>query len=252
MSLPHWPMVPTPDSKVWSDPARRLDESVDFFPDMVAYMDKVVGRFVDGIDRLGLQDNTLILFYGDNGTDRRITSKLEGEDVQGGKATPAQSGIRVPLIARWPAVIEGGQTTSDLIDASDFLPTFAELAGTQVPADWMSDGVSFAPRLKGLSGTGREWAFFWYDPRPGWDKERYSRHIFALDHKYKLFSDGRFFDIRGAGVREVALDPRQLPDDARAARAKLQQAIDQTLQPPQSPAARALVDAFGNPIDRKN
>ncbi len=252
MSLPHWPMVPTPDSEEWADPAQRLDESTDYFPDMVAYMDKVVGRFVDGIDKLGLKDNTLVLFYGDNGTDRRITSKLGDKDVQGGKATPAQTGIRVPLIARWPAAIKGGRTSSDLIDASDFLPTLAELAGTQIPKDWQHDGVSFAPQFKDQSGTKRDLAFFWYDPRPGWDKKRYSRHIFALDHNYKLFSDGRFFDIRGEGVREVALDPDELSAEAKAARTKLQRVIDQTMRPPVSPAAKVLVDAFGDPVERKN
>ena len=252
MALPHWPMVPTPDSKVWADPARRLDESTEYFADMVAYMDKVVGRFVDGIDSLGLGDNTLILFYGDNGTDRRITSKLGNRDVQGGKATPAQTGIRVPLIARWPAAIKGGRTTSDLIDASDFLPTLAELAGTRIPDDWQHDGISFGPQLKGKLGTKRDWAFFWYDPRPGWDKERYSRHIFALDHNHKLFSDGRFFDIRGEGVREVALDAKQLSAEAKAARTKLQRVIDEKMRPPLSAAAKVVVDAFGDPVSQKN
>ncbi len=156
MALPHWPMVPTPDSKVWSDPSKRLDESTEYFPDMVAYMDKVVGRFVDGIDKLGLRDNTLVLFYSDNGTDRRITSKLGSEDVQGGKATPAQTGIRVPLIARWPGVIAANRTNSDLIDASDFLPTIAQLADTNIPGDWQHDGLSFAPQLKGKPGTKRD------------------------------------------------------------------------------------------------
>lgn len=249
MALPHWPMVPTPDSDVWSDPSKRLDESTEYFPDMVAYMDKLVGRFADGIDRIGLRDNTLVLFYCDNGTDRRITSKLGDVDVQGGKATPQQSGIRVPLIARWPGIIKAGQTNSDLIDASDFLPTLAELAGTKIPGDWQHDGVSFAPQLEGKSGTKRDWCFFWYDPRPGWDKERYSRHIFALDHSYKLFSDGRFFDIRGEGLREVALDPRQLSDKAKAARRKLQKVIDQSMRPPLSPAAETVVDAFGDPVE---
>jgi arylsulfatase A len=235
MALPHWPMVPTPDSEEWADPARRLDEGTEYFADMVAYMDKVVGRFVDGIDKLGLKDNTLVLFYGDNGTDRRITSKLGDQDVEGGKATPAQTGIRVPLIARWPVAIKGGRTTSDLIDASDFLPTLAELAGTQIPADWQHDGISFASQLKGQ-----------------WDKERYSRHIFALDHNYKLFSDGRFFDIRGEGVREVALDSGKLSDEAKAARTKLQRVIDRTMRPPISPAAKVVVDAFGDPVESKN
>ena len=251
MALPHWPMVPTPISKVWDeDPSRRLEESTDYFPDMVAYMDQLVGRLVDGLDELGLREDTLVLFYSDNGTDVRITSHLGDEVVPGGKATTKQSGIRVPLIASWPGGIEPGRVCEDLIDASDFLPTLADLGGAEVPEDWGTDGVSFAPQLVGEEGTPREWAFFWYDPRPGWDKERFSREIFALDHHYKLFDDGRFFDIAGTDtMREVALDPESLDSEAKAAHQKLREVIDQMMQPPLSEAARVEVDAFGDPIE---
>ncbi len=252
MSLPHWPMVPTPDSPIWTaDPTRQLEESVDYFPDMVAYMDKMVGGLVDGIAALELREKTLILFYSDNGTDRRVESVFRGESIRGGKATPAQTGIRVPLIASWPGVIAAGQTTDDLIDASDFLPTLAELAGARVPDDWVTDGLSFAPRLLGKAdrARGREAAFFWYDPRPGWDKESYTRHVFALDHRFKLFADGRFFDIAGDGFREEALDVGGLSPEAEAAKARLRSLIDAQMGEPLSPAAKTEVDAFGNPLD---
>lgn len=249
MALPHWPMVPTPDSKVWSDESRRLEESTDYFADMVAYMDKLVGRVVSGIDSLGLSDNTLVLFYSDNGTHRKIVSRMNGQDVRGGKALPLQTGIRVPLIASWPKTIKPEQTNSDLIDASDFLPTLADIAGTKIPADWHRDGVSFAPQLTGKAGPKRDWCFFWYDPRPGWDKDRYTRQIFALDHNYKLFSDGRLFDIKGTGVREVAIAAEQASPEAKQARAKLAEVIRRTMQSPISDSAKIVVDAFGNRLD---
>jgi len=250
MALPHWPMVPTPDSAVWSDPSRRLEESTDYFPDMVAYMDTIVGRLMDGLEALGLRENTLVLFYSDNGTDARITSMFGDEPVQGGKAEPLQTGIRVPLIANWPGTIEPGQLEDDLVDASDFLPTLADLAGSEIPADWYHDGLSFMPQLLGREEeiVRRDWCFFWYDPRPGWDKERFSRHIFALDHHHKLFADGRFFDIAGTGFREEPLDPADLSPRAEIARRKLRAVIDEMMTPPRSPAARIEVDAFGNPV----
>lgn len=182
---------------------------------------------------------------GDNGTDRRITSHLGDLEVPGGKATPAQTGIRVPLIANWPGGPAKGVVNSDLIDASDFLPTLAALSGREVPKNWPVDGRSFAEQLLGKPASNpRDWCFFWYDPRPGWDKEAYHRHIFALDHLYKLFSDGRFFDIEGVGVREVELGA----DDAPQARAKLQAAIAAMRREPLSAAAKTEVDAFGDPI----
>lgn len=248
MSLPHWPMTPTPHSASWTkEPGQRLEADVKNFPDMVAYMDTVVGNLVREIELLGLRDDTLILFYADNGTDVKITSHLNGVAVRGGKATPQQSGIRVPLIASWPGKIKPA-LNSDLIDPSDFLPTLVALAGRTIPAGLQTDGVSFAAPLLGIQGAPREAAFFWYDPRPGWDKEKFSRSIFALNHDYKLFSDGRMFDIAGTALREVPLDLKQLPAAALQARAKLQATIDRMMQPPFSPAARVEVNAYGDPL----
>ncbi len=250
MALPHWPMVPTPHSDDWKNPARRLDEDTKYFPDMVAYMDHTVKKLVTGIEKLGLKDRTLILFYSDNGTDRQIESEFRGQTIPGGKGAVTQNGIRVPLIAWWPGKIEAG-VCDDLIDPSDFLPTLAELANTKVPKGWQIDGVSFASQLFGQTGQPREWAFFWYDPRPGWDKAKFSRHVFALDHRYKLFSDGNFFHIEGDGFHEVALDAENLSNEARAAKAKLQSAIDRMMQPPLSPRVHHEVDAYGKPISSR-
>jgi arylsulfatase A len=249
MALPHWPMMPTPDSKAWKDPNRRLEEELPYFTDMVEYMDKLIGRIVKGVDDLGLTEKTLILFYSDNGTHLKITSRMNGEEIQGGKATTRQTGIRVPLIASWPGTIRNKQTNSDLIDASDFVPTLAELSGAKIPDCWHLDGQSFAPQLLGKPNKPREWCFFWYDPRPGWDKSRFNRHIFALDHNYKLFSDGRFYEIKGNGVRQVKLDINQLPLEAEQSRQKLQMAINQMMQPPLSSSAQILVDGYGNVIE---
>ena len=249
MALPHWPVNPTPISDAWKDSGRRLEESDEFFPDMVEYMDIVVGRLVDGISDLGLADDTLILFYSDNGTDRKVNSTFRGKQIQGGKNQTLQTGIRVPLIAYWPDKVSAG-VNSDLVEASDFLPTLAELAGNNVPDNWQIDGVSFAPQLSGERGTPRDFAFFWYDPRPGWDKDKFSRSIFALDHKHKLFSDGRMFDIEGDGLREVPVDPSKENKVQVAARSKLEAVIEKMMRPPMSANAQIEVDAYGEPVKK--
>lgn len=247
MALPHWPVNPTPDSEEWADPSKRLEESDHYFPDMVHYMDKVVGQLADGLAEAGLREKTLILFYSDNGTDTKVTSQFRGEAIQGGKASPLQTGIRVPLIARWSGKIEPRRICDDLIDASDFLPTMAELAGIEIPGDWPIDGVSFVPSFFGENAKAREASFFWYDPRPGWDKEKFSRHIFALDHHYKLFSDGRLFDISGDGFKEILIQG-ELSPEALAAKSRLQALIDENLSGPMSANAKIEVDAFGDPV----
>ena len=249
MALPHWPMNPTPSSEAWKDPSRRLEADEKYFPDMVEYMDTIVGRLVDGIEKLGLRDDTLILFYSDNGTDQRIYSRFKGKKVQGGKNRTTQTGIRVPLIANWPKGIKSG-LNSNLVESSDFLPTLAALAGKKVPSDWQIDGMSFEPQLFGDKGPVRDWAFFWYDPRPGWDKEKFSRSIFALDHDYKLFSDGRMYEISGLDLKEEQLDLSKLTPEAGVAREKLRGVIAKMMRGPISAAAKIEVNSYGRPVGK--
>lgn len=245
MALPHWPMVPTPISEDWKDPTKRHNADTTHFPDMVEYMDQLVGRIVKGIESLELRERTLVLFYSDNGTHLKITSKMGYLVVPGGKALPKQTGIRVPLIANWPGRLEPG-ARRQLVDSSDFLPTIAEIAGVAVPQDWFIDGQSFAQSLWDEGASGREMCFFWYDPRPGWDKDRFTRHIFALDHNHKLFSDGQMFAIDDLSPVE-----RRLADDndpaVNKARRKLKQYIDNMMQPPLSKAALTDPKEFGKP-----
>ena len=243
MALPHWPMVPTPDSVSWKDPTKRHEASTEHFPDMVRYMDKLVGRLVDEITSLELRENTLILFYSDNGTHLKITSNMGDLIVPGGKAMPKQSGIRVPLIANWPGRLEPG-TRRQLVDSSDFLPTLAELAGVPIPKDWFIDGQSFAQSLWDAKATGREMCFFWYDPRPGWDKDRFTRHIFAVDRKYKLFNKGQLYAIDDLTPEEYKARGSEQAD---AAKKKLQAYIDKMMQPPLSKAALTDAKEFGKP-----
>lgn len=110
------------------------------------------------MDQLGIRNEMLILLYSDNGKDRRIQSNFPGQRINGGKNTTVQTGIRVPLIAHWKGKIRPG-LQAELIEASDFLPTLASLAGKPVTEGWQIDGVSFAPQLMGQKGTSREWAF---------------------------------------------------------------------------------------------
>jgi arylsulfatase A-like enzyme len=239
MALPHWPVVPTPISDVWDDPSRRLENDLRYFPDMVKYMDILMGRLVEAVKNLELAEKTLILFYSDNGTDKKVISRMGDLEIPGGKGWPGQNGIRVPLIAWWPGTVEPG-ISHELVDASDFLPTLASLAGTEIPGDWYHDGKSFAHQLFGEEGKNRDHAFFWYDPRPGWDKSQFRRWIFALDHEFKLYSDGRMFDISGLTPTEMELDTANLTFSEKTARDKLENVIREMMKPPMS--ASAMID----------
>ena len=133
MALPHGPFVPTPDSPQWQQESRRHESDPAYFADMVAYMDKLVGRIVAHLDRLGLRRQTLVLFYADNGTHRMISSQLGNRTIQGGKGKTTDAGTRVPMIASWPGTVPAGVVSQDLIDSVDIYPTLAELAGIRLP-----------------------------------------------------------------------------------------------------------------------
>src|SRR6478672_3148143 len=124
MMLTHAPYQPTPDSPEWDPKAQgeKVNHDNKHFADMVAYMDKLVGKVVTKLDDLKIRDNTLIIFLGDNGTGKGVRSKLRGVEYPGGKGTTNARGMHVPLIANWPDHIHVG-VNDDLIDSTDFLPT---------------------------------------------------------------------------------------------------------------------------------
>jgi len=228
MVLTHGPFNPTPLSPEWKS-GNRLRSDPRFFPDMVEYMDVVIGRLVRKLDELKLRERTLVLFFSDNGSPREIRSRLGDRVVQGGKGLTTDAGTRVPLIANWSAVTPGGRVVDDLVDSSDFFPTLAEAAGAK-PGPGIIDGRSFLPQLRGEKGNPREWVFFHYDPRPGWDKAQYTLHRFARDQRFKLYSDGRLFDVLNDVLEQQPLLPGEGGRPAAHARRRLQQVLD-TLPP---------------------
>ncbi|MBN4046839.1 sulfatase-like hydrolase/transferase [bacterium AH-315-P07] len=222
MALTHDPFVPTPDSPEWD--GDRMKKSNKHFKDMVEYMDKVVGQIVAKLDDLGLRDDTLVIFTGDNGTKNTITTRmLDGRRIRGDKGKPTDAGTRVPLIANWPGVIKPGQINNNLIDFSDFLPTITELTSAKLPTDRTLDGRSFLHQLKGEPGDVREWVFCHYDPKWG-DRPK---SIFARDHRYKLYADGRFFDIKNDVLEKTPLEKAELSKSTRKLIMMLQSVLDE-------------------------
>lgn len=225
MVLTHAPFTPTPRSAEWkSGNLHRTDPR--FFKDMVEYMDATVGRVVESIDRLGLRENTIILFFSDNGTPREIESRLGGRTIRGGKGLTTDAGTHVPLIANWKGTAPAGKVLDDLIDSTDFLPTIAEAAGIKIPREFTVDGRSFFPQLKGATGKPREWVYSYYDPRPGWDKEQFPLKISARDKRYKLYSTGELYDVVADPLEQSPIPSERQTPEARRSRIRLQEVLD--------------------------
>lgn len=226
MTLPHWPFVPTPASVDWGieekmhPPLGTTGGDTKYFPDMVNYMDQVVGRIMQTVDRLGIKDDTLILFLSDNGTDRKVISRTVFGNVSGGKGLTTNAGTHVPMIACWPGTIKPG-ICEDLIDTTDILPTILQAAGGSghLPNDL--DGISFYPTLIGKPARKRKWSYCYYDPRPGWDKEKFGTIQFARTARFKLYGDGRFYDIPNDRLETRPIAPADDSPASSAARVLL-------------------------------
>ena len=208
LSHVHGEIVATPDSKPGTTDYKEL------YTDNISYMDKLVGKLVHTLDSLKLRENTLIVFFGDNGTagEAAQIGRVQGQKLSGKKGTMQECGSLVPMIVNWPAMIKKPGVSSSLIDAADFIPTFAELAGAPLPTNNVLDGVSFAYQLKGGKGTPREWIFI------GLGKDWYVRSA-----NWKLMRSGDLYDMRKAPFEEklVVLD-----DKTTAEKQKLQAILD--------------------------
>lgn len=222
MALVHNPFVPTPDSAAWHESPNKQNKK--YFADMVAYMDKIVGRIVKKLDDLGLREDTLILFTGDNGTNRNITSKLGDRTVRGGKGSMTDAGTHVPFVANWQGTLPTGRVCNDLVDFSDFFPTLAEAAGARVPGRLGIDGHSFLPQLRGRPGNPRQWVFCHYFRDPGNPVQ-----CFARDKRWKLYIDGKLFDVQADPLEQRPITSRTGDTAARTARRQLQAVLDSLL-----------------------
>jgi arylsulfatase A len=218
MMLTHGPFQPTPDSKDWN-PATQDEKSQNspaHFADMVTYADKLIGKLLTRLDEQGLRKNTLVIVLGDNGTAKGMVSRMGDRIVRGGKATSTDAGTHVPLIANWPGVILSGRELDDLVDSTDFLPTICAAADVTIPSQLTVDGVSFLPQLRGEFGQPRRWVYSWF-ARSGGPQADFE---FAMDKRYKLYRDGRLFDVEADVEEQHPLDPAQSPA-AQAAQKQL-------------------------------
>ena len=201
----------TPDSKLGSD----------LYSDNIAYMDKLVGKLLSTLDDLKLRKNTLVVFMGDNGTASIYSERgsIGGKALSGKKGSMLECGSLVPTIANWPGVIEAGKVNDLLIDSSDILPTFADLAEAKLPTKNVIDGRSFLPQLLGKKGNPREWIFI-----------ELGNKWYVREAKWKLNREGELFDMSNAPFEEKLVTNYAENKEASAAYSRLQIAL-KTLSP---------------------
>lgn len=132
--------------KDWPEPQKGLAA-------MITHLDAGIGQILAKLDELGISDNTLVLFTSDNGPHAEGGNDPDYFDsngpLRGIKRDLYEGGIRVPLIARWPAAIAPGQTSNHIASFQDILPTLAEITDAQSAVPGNIDGISFVSALTG-------------------------------------------------------------------------------------------------------
>ncbi len=180
--LTHTPRVETPDP---TKPGARWPAGL---KSNLEYLDYLVGKLFAALKADGLDENTMVFFIGDNGT--------EG----GGKGYTTELGARVPCIVRGPGV-KKGVVSRALGDVTDLMPTLAEISGAALPKDRPFDGRSLMPVLRGETTKHRDWIYSHLDDGRVLRDSRWLLEIAAAGKGEKFFDCGESRD--GTGYKDV-------------------------------------------------
>ena len=148
----------------------RLDRRVQdhaVYAAMMADIDNQVGRVLDKLAELGIDERTIVIFTSDNGgLSTSEGSPTSNAPLRAGKGWLYEGGVRVPLLVRWPGVVKPGSTCDVPVISTDYFPTVLEMCGVAQHPEWHRDGVSIVPLLK-QSGTLADRPLYWHYPHYG-------------------------------------------------------------------------------------
>ncbi|MBS3762193.1 MAG: sulfatase-like hydrolase/transferase [Planctomycetes bacterium] len=226
MCLPHTPFTTTPLEPDAEGKYERHEA-------MVRYIDHILGKMIDALEELGLRENTIVIWTTDNGTTGQLSNRLNGREVQGGKQKTTENGICAPFIVNCPGLVPEGVVSDALVDFSDMLLTFADMADAELPVEYGFDGVSVADVFLGeaedserecILGMGGQNRAKVSDV--GVENEWRFRDRVIRDKQYKLFIDTdrqpeKLVDIINDPDEEVDISDSEDPD-VQAAREKLE------------------------------
>ncbi|HEX6557808.1 MAG TPA: sulfatase/phosphatase domain-containing protein, partial [Longimicrobiales bacterium] len=170
-------------------------------------VDASVGRVLEQLERMGLDQNTIVIYSSDQGF-------FLGDHGWFDKRWMYEESLRTPLLVRWPGVVKPGSVNRDLVMNLDFAPTFLAMAGVAAPQ--AMQGASLAPLLRGK--TPRNWRhsiYYQYFGYPDWHMVR--RQYGVRDRRYKLI---RYYEVDKWELFDLQKDPhemRSVYDDARYA-----------------------------------
>ena len=182
LTLMHFPTIPHPD---FAGKSGHGD-----YADCLVQIDHYVGQMLETIDRLGVKDNTIVIFTADNGIEHPDNGDGQWAGWTGPWSgtyyTAMEGGLRVPFIIRWPRKIPAGAVNNEIVHLVDLFPTLANLAGAKVPNDRAIDGIDMSEFFLGKSTkSGRESIVVYVGEDLAAVKWRnWKIHFMRIDHKY--------------------------------------------------------------------
>ncbi len=169
-NAPHFPLE-APDAIAQKYVEMGFSLGVGLIYAMIEVMDAGIGRITEKLDELGIADNTILIFTSDNGpafgTWNGFSQSRFNYGLNGSKGNTYEGGIRVPLIMRWPAGLDGGVRSDEMAHFADWFLTLLNLVGVDIPDDLALDGIDVTPALRGEGGgvyPQRFWQWNRYTP----------------------------------------------------------------------------------------
>ncbi len=172
---------------------QRQDQPV--YAGMVQSTDESVGRIMQKLNELGLEENTIVIFMSDNGglstLYKRKTAPTCNGPLRAGKGWLYEGGIREPMIVKWPGVVQPGTVSDEPVISTDFYPTMLQMAELPLKPMQHQDGLSLIPLLRQEGGLNRK-ALFWHFPHYHGSGNRPSGAVRVGDYKLiEWFENGR-------------------------------------------------------------
>lgn len=197
------------------DNRRHQAEHIDnpYLAAMLERIDSGVGKIMGELEKSGLADNTLLVFFSDNGGANKVANNA---GLRAHKSWLYEGGIRVPLLMRWPGKIKKGSKTDVPVSSIDFHPTFLKVAEVEPPADHPIDGVSLVPLITQGKAPGRDALFWHYPAETGNWKEKMSSAVHKGEYKLIEFYQGDRMELYNlkADPGEKKNLAREMPEKA--------------------------------------
>jgi len=238
-SLMHFPMIPRDEFKGasingdWGDCLLMLDH--DF------------GVLLDQLDELGIADNTIVVFAGDNGAEDHLVGRGTAGFFDGSYFSSAEGGIRTPLLIRWPGRIKPGAESNEMVHVTDMFTTLLGFAGCEAPGDRLIDGVDQGAFFLGeQKGSNREACMVWLNE----ELHAIKWKDFKINFKRQQHFHDPELPLGFARITHLLEDPKERePVSQRYVRWWVMQHAHQVVRDFEASTKREQLIPSGSPID---